>query len=80
VSQQTQSDMNAIAARSTAGSLPFDAITPESRTLRKLQIRLLPFLFLLYVIAFIDRINIGFAVLTMNKEALARGYLTSLRR
>jgi MFS transporter, ACS family, tartrate transporter len=34
----------------------------------KLRWRLLPFLFLLYVIAFLDRINIGFAALTMNKE------------
>ena len=40
----------------------------ERRTIRKLQIRLLPFLFLLYVVAFLDRINIGFAALTMNKE------------
>lgn len=40
----------------------------ESRTIRKLQIRLIPFLFLLYVIAFVDRINIGFAALTMNQE------------
>src|SRR6267154_1783615 len=40
----------------------------ESRTIRKLQIRLIPFLFLLYVVAFVDRINIGFAALTMNKE------------
>ena len=40
----------------------------ERRTIRKLRIRLLPFLFLLYVIAFLDRINIGFAALTMNKE------------
>src|ERR1700720_553825 len=40
----------------------------ERRTIRKLRIRLLPFLFLLYVVAFIDRINIGFAALTMNKE------------
>ncbi len=40
----------------------------ERRTIRKLQIRLLPFLFLLYVVAFVDRINIGFAALTMNKE------------
>ena len=37
-------------------------------TIRKVRIRLLPFLFLLYVVAFIDRINIGFAALTMNKE------------
>jgi ACS family tartrate transporter-like MFS transporter len=34
----------------------------------RLRWRLLPFLFLLYVIAFLDRINIGFAALTMNKE------------
>ncbi len=40
----------------------------ETRTIRKLQIRLIPFLFLLYVIAMVDRINIGFAALTMNKE------------
>jgi ACS family tartrate transporter-like MFS transporter len=40
----------------------------ESRTIRKIQLRLLPFLFLLFVIAFIDRINLGFAAFTMNKE------------
>ena len=40
----------------------------ETRTIRSLQLRLIPFLFLLYVVAFIDRINIGFAALTMNKE------------
>lgn len=40
----------------------------ETRTIHKLQIRLIPFLFLLYVIAMIDRINIGFAALTMNKD------------
>jgi MFS transporter, ACS family, tartrate transporter len=40
----------------------------EVDTVRKIQIRLLPFLFALYVIAFIDRINLGFAALTMNRE------------
>ncbi len=40
----------------------------ETATIRKLRIRLLPFLFALYVIAFIDRINLGFAALTMNRE------------
>jgi MFS transporter, ACS family, tartrate transporter len=40
----------------------------ETRTIQKLQIRLIPFLFLLYVVAMIDRINIGFAALTMNKD------------
>jgi MFS transporter, ACS family, tartrate transporter len=37
-------------------------------TVRKIQFRLLPFLFALYVVAFIDRINLGFAALTMNRE------------
>jgi ACS family tartrate transporter-like MFS transporter len=40
----------------------------ERPTIRKLRIRLLPFLFALYVIPFIDRINLGFAALTMNRE------------
>src|SRR5262249_19121110 len=39
-----------------------------TRTIQKLRIRILPFVFLLYVIAYLDRINIGFAALTMNKE------------
>jgi sugar phosphate permease len=30
--------------------------------------RIIPFVFVLFVIAFVDRINIGFAALTMNKE------------
>ena len=40
----------------------------EATTVRKLRTRLLPFLFALYVVAFIDRINLGFAALTMNRE------------
>src|SRR5450432_3679240 len=40
----------------------------EVRTIRKLKIRLIPFLFALYVVAFVDRINLGFAALTMNRE------------
>jgi MFS family permease len=40
----------------------------ETVTIRKLRIRLLPFLFALFVVAFIDRINLGFAALTMNRE------------
>jgi MFS transporter, ACS family, tartrate transporter len=44
------------------------AASIEIRTIRKLQIRLIPFLFALYVIAFVDRINLGFAALTMNRE------------
>src|SRR6201981_994475 len=40
----------------------------ESKTIRKLQVRLIPYLFLLYVVAMIDRVNISFAQLTMNQD------------
>ena len=40
----------------------------ELATMRKVAWRLVPFLCLLYFIAFIDRVNIGFAALTMNKD------------
>src|SRR5215467_2176029 len=40
----------------------------ETRTIHKLRTRIIPFLFLLYIVAYLDRINIGFAALTMNKE------------
>ncbi len=39
-----------------------------ARTIRKMQWRILPFICLLYVVAYLDRFNIGFAALTMNKE------------
>jgi hypothetical protein len=38
----------------------------ELRTLGKLRRRIIPLLVLLYVVAYVDRINIGFAALTMN--------------
>ena len=44
------------------------AVSAEVGTIRKVRIRILPFLFLVYIICFLDRINIGFAALTMNKE------------
>ena len=38
----------------------------EVRTIGKLRRRIIPLLVLLYVVAYVDRINIGFAALTMN--------------
>ena len=35
--------------------------------LRKVRWRLIPFLFLLYVVAYLDRVNVGFASLDMNR-------------
>ena len=52
-----------MSSETTTAAVPID-----TGTIHKLKIRLLPFLFVLYVVAFIDRINIGFAALTMNKE------------
>jgi MFS transporter, ACS family, tartrate transporter len=40
----------------------------EAATTRKLRVRLLPFLLVLFVLAFLDRINLGFAALAMNRE------------
>lgn len=40
----------------------------EARTLRRITWRIAPFIMLLYFIAYIDRVNIGFASLTMNKD------------
>ena len=34
--------------------------------LSKVTLRLIPFVFILYIIAFLDRVNVGFAKLQMN--------------
>ncbi len=39
----------------------------ESRVIRKLSWRILPFVMLLYFVSFLDRVNVGFAALSMNK-------------
>ena len=39
-----------------------------ANTLRKITWRLIPFLFVLYVIAWLDRVNVGFAGLQMNAD------------
>ena len=40
----------------------------ESAIYAKVRRKLLPFLFLLYIVAYLDRINVGFAALQMNRE------------
>jgi ACS family tartrate transporter-like MFS transporter len=42
--------------------------TADADTARKARRHLLPLLFLLYVVAYLDRVNIGFAALAMNRE------------
>ena len=49
---------------------PAGASTEElsAVTLRKVTWRLIPFLFVLYIIAWLDRVNVGVAALEMNAD------------
>ena len=40
----------------------------EVRTIAKVAKRLVPFLIVCYFIAYLDRVNVGFAALTMNQD------------
>jgi acetylornithine deacetylase/succinyl-diaminopimelate desuccinylase-like protein len=44
------------------------ALPDEAKIIHKLRIRIIPFVFVLYIVSFLDRINISFAALTMNME------------
>ena len=58
--------------RSSDSSSSVEQATPIEElsltTLRKVTWRLIPFLFVLYVIAWLDRVNVGFAGLQMNAD------------
>ena len=60
------------AGRGPDGGTPGDAATLmeplEHRTIAKVSARLIPFLILCYFVAYLDRVNVGFAALTMNKD------------
>lgn len=43
-------------------------LPPSASAIAALRRRLIPFLFLLYVVAYLDRVNIGFAALDMNRD------------
>ncbi|MBW8861873.1 MAG: MFS transporter [Acidobacteria bacterium] len=45
---------------------PPGTIADAGRVLTRVRRRLIPFLFLLYIVAYLDRINVGFAALQMN--------------
>jgi sugar phosphate permease len=40
----------------------------EIRTIAKVSTRLVPFLIVCYFVAYLDRVNVGFAALTMNQD------------
>jgi ACS family tartrate transporter-like MFS transporter len=56
--------------------------TVAATTISKVKRRILPLLFLLYIVAYLDRINIGFAAFTMNQElgitSAQFGFLTGI--
>lgn len=41
---------------------------PEASAVARVSRRLIPFLFLLYILNFLDRVNVGFAALEMNRD------------
>src|SRR3954471_18767696 len=49
---------------------PLHAAEPldERQVLAKIRRRLIPFMFLLYIVSYIDRVNVGFAALQMNRD------------
>ena len=49
-------------------ALPDSGVLVEKQAVRKVFRRLMPFLCLLYIVAFLDRVNVGFAALSMNKD------------
>src|SRR5207302_1666950 len=54
----------AVAKKTPPGRSAMDAALEKS-TMRKVYLRLLPFAVLSYILAYIDRINVSFAALTM---------------
>ncbi len=68
----------AVQESGVGGAIPASGIDPTGPqalpverargVVRKVQIWVLPFLLLLYVVSVLDRVNIGFAALTMNKD------------
>src|SRR6202035_5556825 len=50
----------------------------ERQTMKKVYLRLLLFCFILYFICYLDRVNIGFAALTMNKDIGLSAYVFGL--
>src|SRR5205085_5248722 len=61
-----EGEMEAAVAGSAA--LVADKSRLEKETMRRVGMRLIPFLIVCYFIAYVDRVNVGFAALMMNKD------------
>ncbi len=60
--------MSNLASGAIAAPAPAYAAHEEDALYRKIWLRLIPFLFVCYVVSFLDRINIGFAQLQMKQD------------
>jgi len=49
-------------------SVPMRERTVEERTIRKVALRIVPFLMICYFVSFVDRVNLGFAALDMVRD------------
>jgi MFS transporter, ACS family, tartrate transporter len=61
----------ALAGRSTPPDRPVAHVAEpqdEGQVLAKIRRRLIPFMFLLYIVSYVDRVNVGFAALQMNTD------------
>ena len=55
--------------------MPEQAISPQddlqidsAKVFRKISLRLIPYIFILYILAYLDRVNVGFAALEMKRD------------
>ena len=60
--------LNFLLTLSAANSRIWLGADAEARTMAKVTTRLVPFLIVCYFIAYLDRVNVGFAALTMNQD------------
>src|SRR4029077_2140497 len=55
--------------KSSRSAAAFDSdATLEQVTMRRVSLRLIPFVFILYIFNFLDRSNVGLAALQMNRD------------
>lgn len=59
-------------------AMPSDPTTPLERARRKAYRRLIPILFICYMVAYIDRVNVGFAKLNMQEDLAPYGFTESV--
>jgi hypothetical protein len=55
-------------ANQNRGRTPMDDAKLERSAMRRIGWRLVPFLILAYFVSFLDRVNVGFAAIQMNKD------------